>query len=61
VYREEEDSILRFIGQVREKNKKSTFFDCLFESGKYLIFVELKGTNGRMAYMGEGYPQMKTK
>lgn len=31
LYREEDDSVLRLVGQVSEKNRKMTFFDCCFE------------------------------
>lgn len=52
LYREEEDNVLRLIGQLKEKNKKYAFFDCCFESGKYLIFVETKHPQCHVSFMG---------
>lgn len=61
LYREEEDSVLRLIGQVNDRNKKTTFFDCCFEEGKYLLFVDAKCPSNKICYMGEGRPKMSLK
>lgn len=61
LYKEEEDSVLRLVGQASDKNKKMTFFDCCFEEGKYLLFTDIKWVNNRICYMGEGKPKMSIK
>lgn len=72
LYREDESSsVLRLVGQLKEKNKPSAFFDCYFEAGKYLLFTEhgaisSGGVSGatfecQVSYMGEGKPKIKLR
>ena len=61
LYREEEKSILKLIGQVKEKNKREIFFDCQLRKGKYFLFVEgeKKYSNAVLSYSGEEKAYMK--
>ncbi len=53
LYREEQDSVLRLVGQLSDKNKKSSFFDCCFEEGRYYVFTKINSSqSNRVCYLG---------
>lgn len=40
LYRQEKSKVLKLVGQAKEKNKSSLFFECNFTEGKYYVFTQ---------------------
>jgi len=40
LYRQEKSKVLKLVGQAKEKNKNSLFFECNFTEGKYYVFAQ---------------------
>jgi hypothetical protein len=55
LYREEENNLLRLVGQACEKSKQHVFFDCQLLKGRYYLFVESgsNSSNSNLSYFGE--------
>lgn len=39
LYKEEKSNVLKLVGEAKEKNKNTLFFDCYFAQAKYYLFV----------------------
>jgi len=55
LYREEENNLLRLVGQAGEKNKQHVFFDCQLLKGRYYLFLECgkQDSTANLSYFGE--------
>lgn len=55
LYREEENNLLRLVGQACEKNKQHIFFDCQLLKGRYYLFLESgkQNSTANLSYFGE--------
>ena len=51
--------MLKLIGQAKEKNKKSLFFECNFVEGKYYVFTQSERRAARLAFLGECQPSLQ--
>lgn len=59
LYREEKNKVLKLVGQAKEKNKNSLFFECNFNEGRYYVFVQANNFPSRLSFLGEGCPSLR--
>lgn len=58
LYRQEKNKVLKLVGQAKEKNKNSLFFECNFTEGKYYVFAQGEEKALRLAFIGQTQPSI---